>query len=133
MKRVKDYASFAVWFIGASYIVWWLAIARGYGGALSSCDVPPLSAVTCGLPASPSSAVLHELFLHGFVLHALGLAAVVFVLVRLALTALKRVRGQIALARRDPFSIAAWRIRMRIRPISRNTPRREFGLRGSSR
>jgi len=128
MKRVKDYASFAVWFIGASYIVLWPLLARGHGvavsRALSLCDVRVGSASECSLSAPPALP---------FALHGIGMAAVIFVLVQLILAVAKRIHRKAASACRDPFSIAAWRIRMRIRPIAHNTPRREFGLRGTDR
>lgn len=128
MKRVKDYASFAVWFVGMNYVVLRLLIACGHGvainGVLSLCDRRVASHSACGLSAPQPLP---------FALHGIGLAAVTFVVVQLVLAGARRIRRKAASARRDPFSFAAWRVRMRIRPITRTTPRSEFGLRGTER
>jgi hypothetical protein len=128
MNRIKDYGSFAVWFLGLSYMAMWplsmpeLGLLAGVG----ACDQSLTPRVLCDL-AHPVSLPL--------ALHVVGLLAAVFVVVRLLLIALRSSRHTPAGAA-DQSAASPPRSFLRLRrpppTVQRIKGRDHFGLRGMS-
>ena len=87
MDRIKDYTSFAAWFVGLGYIVMWPVTASELGGQPFGASVfcrdgaPGLLDFLCNSP--------HSLWMAPG-LHALGFMSTLFVTTRLLLRAAKR-------------------------------------------
>ena len=144
MNRIKDYASFATWFVGLGYIALWpLASPELNGrpfGASIFCRDNSLSALDllCDLAHSlplPSG------------LHALGFTAAAFVTIRLLIYAIRRFRravggagvetvASVAATPRTQAAIAFVPKPSRRKappPLRAVKPRNHFGLRGMPR
>ena len=135
MNRIKDYSAFAIWFAGLGYIALWPITSPDSGGkpfgaslfcgdaSLGMLDFLCRSALPLQLPAN---------------LHVLGLLSALFVILQLALRALKRPRRPAGTSAVD-ISALVTRLpvppprRKPVRPLPRIKPRTHFGLRGMSR
>ena len=116
MNRCKDYACFIIWFAGLSYMALWPLSAHGVGGIGLGGDweLPPT-------------------------LHVIGLAAAVFVNIKIVQLVLARFRKpRAAQAEPNPLTpdLVAARLNVgRWKAPSAQTvkPREQFGLRGTER
>ena len=122
MGRIRDYASFAAWFIGLGYIILWPLAAPHVdleAGSARCRDGHDLLRQLCEV-ASPAR--LPPL------LHLLGLTAAIFVIVRLLLIALRAARKASDQQPAEPPR----RRRRPPRTVMRVKARDHFGLRGLS-
>lgn len=134
MNRLRDYARFAVWFVGLGYMAIWPLSANGTGGAMFGAPIlchasaPFVLGMLCHAP--------HPLKLPP-AMHALGLLSAVAVALWLLCRALRRIHCLRAV---HIANLRALQIRARPMRASRPSPRlprikqrSQFGLRGTQR
>jgi hypothetical protein len=133
MNRIKDYAGFAICFVGLGYIVLWPLTSPEFGGR-------PFAASVFCRDGSPSALdwlcnSAHPLQLSPG-LHAVGILSAIVVMVRLLFYVIRRSRRSDAArdsapAAQIPAVPPAWRRPARpLRPVKART---QFGLRGTPR
>jgi hypothetical protein len=125
MNRIKDYAGFAVWFIGLGTIVLWPVALRDSGlfagSAVCRGDSSALSHWLCS-PAQPA------MLSPG--LQLIGLLSAAFVIIRILFFALLAARQRLTGGKPPPRALPRRR-----RPAAmpaKVKPRTQFGLRGVS-
>jgi hypothetical protein len=158
MSRVKDYISFAIWFVGLSYVaVWPMAVMESVAAWLE--PQARMSSACGGLVVAPLQqlCLAHEAVALSPGLHLIGTLAAFWVTVRLmvllVILPLRRLLPVKAVPDKAQAVLALARItsvlrnslapkflgplpRLRSRPVPPRRyvpPRREFGLRGRSR
>ncbi len=138
MNRIKEYAVFAVWFVGLGYIALWPVCAsepsgRPFGASLF-CDGPSFGLLNLLCHST------HPLQMPAS-LHVLGLLSTLVVVLRLLLRSFKRSRRVVVTPKVDiavllarlPATAPPSRARKPRRTIRPIRPRTEFGLRGAAR
>ncbi|MBS0534939.1 MAG: hypothetical protein JSR72_12855 [Proteobacteria bacterium] len=141
MNRVKDHISFAVWFVGLSYAALWpTAVPNLVAGRIASAAAEP--ALGCsGLAVAQLQELCqsHEALMLSPGLHLAGIVAACWVTARLFWMPVRRLLRLLA-ARADWRSrcrrIVGGALKQRDKPPPAPRwvpPRRDFGLRGTSR
>lgn len=148
MDRLKDYISFAIWFVGLSYVALWPMVVPD---SIAAWLAPQARIPACGgLLIAPLQelCVAHEVVALSPGLHLIGTMAAFWVTARLMLLVLLLTLRRLLpfLSPANPYD-ALSRARLALRQIltpligrrSRPSPpryvapRREFGMRGRSR
>jgi hypothetical protein len=136
MNRIKDYAGFAICFVGLGYIVLWPLTSPEFGGLPFGASIFCHDGSTSALDLLCNST--HPLALSSG-LHAVGILSAVAVMLRLLSYVIRRSRRGIAggresaLKARIPVAVAPSTWRKPARPFRPVKPRAQFGLRGTPR
>jgi hypothetical protein len=126
MNRFRDYAGFAIWFVGLGYIVMWPLTMSDFGHAASSAAICGDGGARLGPLCDSAQALMLPP-----ALHLVGLLASAFVTARLLLAIKLPLRKRNSAAGTGIMDVVPRRSRRQpVRSLTKVKPRAHFGLRG---